>query len=608
MHDPSFLIEEFMGVEDSLAELDMPRIINNPKLRNDCNFDRELHFRPNLDGPKGKQKMKSAEDYWKALEAELFIYGMVHRQRRDPSQAANEAYWRGVLASSSKRLPQVFHTIRDILKSLVPDCDQKAILERLDVDLIMQEIMNGVCDLIDLGSWLAKVLKNHCAPMRDGMVDAMEKEIKRGASEEKPGKLVNGIRQLLNILEAMKLDVANHQIRHMRPLLVEDTFNFLRKYNAHRISLGKIDAKKPKDWLEEERQVIASDGGDSSTLDVLVSALLRRLIFSEQFVHPQTFYLDVERLRGMRQDLHTSIYHLICRDVLIAMAGPNILTNELLQAANALHITVSAIVGVSGRFRDRLNNIAAEIMRIVLLLEGRSLPFDATLLDFIEQQLDFDLAISSPAFQKHGQDLFDRLVPSLQRSVQQNVRLSALQLQDTLLPSVAPTAPTQLLGFGAVLAPAPGTQLCDPNDDSIRRFTHLLALHWQIWADLVYTDRPACNGSPSPDNDDASVSSLPASSTVPIAHAVYAPGRKWLPTAVAVVEVPTTGLPTPASSPAPEEEEPSPTTSPRPRPKARNSISAPVSTPAAQPSSPNQQAGHERKPSKDTKIKRQPAS
>jgi hypothetical protein len=31
---------------DSPAELDMPRTINNPKLRHNVNFDRELHFRP----------------------------------------------------------------------------------------------------------------------------------------------------------------------------------------------------------------------------------------------------------------------------------------------------------------------------------------------------------------------------------------------------------------------------------------------------------------------------------------------------------------------------------------------------------------------------------
>ncbi|KAK3050395.1 Protein SOSEKI 1 [Extremus antarcticus] len=581
MSDPCYLIVEFMdeaGVElaecfrsateqppitpESLAELDMPRIINNPKLRHDCNFDRELHFRPNLDGPKGKQKIKSAEDYWKALEGELFIYGMVHQQRRDPSQSANEESWRGVLYASQKRLPQVFHTIRDILKTLVPDSDQKAILERLDVDLIMQEILNGVCDLIDLGSWLAKILKNHCAPMRDSMVDAMQLEIKRGASEEKPDKLVNGIRQLLNILEAMKLDVANHQIRHMRPLLVEDTVNFLRKYNAHRISLGKIDASRSYLWMEDERMFTDPALKVPSALEAVTSALLKSLVFYELApTYPQTFYLDQDRLRGLRVDLHSSIYHLVCRDVLIAMAGPLIPRHDLQQAVAALHITISAI--------ERLSNIAAEIMRIVLLLEGRGPPFDATLLDFIEQHLENDMHHGSSAFQKHGQDLLDRLIPKLQDSVHDNIKVSALRLQDILLPPAPLPAQPQPFGFGAVLAPVPATIQSDPDDDLIRRFTHVIVLHWQVWANLVYT------GTPTPQDPDEEPK-------VPVAHAIYAPGAKWLPSSVGVVEMPASGLPTPAASPDPEASSPGPQARPiRPQANLTRSRASSSSTEAS---------------------------
>ena len=48
---------------ESLAELDIPRIINNPKLRHDVNFRSRVTFRPNLDGSRGRQKMKSADHY-----------------------------------------------------------------------------------------------------------------------------------------------------------------------------------------------------------------------------------------------------------------------------------------------------------------------------------------------------------------------------------------------------------------------------------------------------------------------------------------------------------------------------------------------------------------
>jgi hypothetical protein len=545
---------------ESLAELDMPRIINNPKLRHDCNFDRELHFRPNLDGSKGKQKIKLAEDYWKALEGELFVYGIVHQRMRDPQQAGNDEYWYRILVASQKRLPQIFHTIRDILKTLVPDCDQKAILERLDVDLIMQEIMNGVCDLIDLGNWLAKVLKNHCAPMRDGMVDEMQVEIRRGASEDRPGRLVNGIRQLLNILEAMKLDVANHQIRHTRPLLVEDTVNFQRRYNAHRIAMNKIDVAKARLWIEDEMSVPLPDGRNLTHLEALTSGVLKSLTFYEHSSgYPQTFYLDVDRMRGLRLDIHSSAYHLVCRDVLIAMAGPKAIRDELIQAINALHITIAAIVGIHGRFMDRVSNIAAEIMRIVLLLEHRSPPFDSTLLGFVEQQLENDLHPGSSAFQKHCQDLYDRLLPKIQASVEQNAKAGAVHLQDKLVPAVTLSTQSQPFGFGAVLAPTPVVPPSDPDEELVRRFTHLIVLHWQVWADMAYlaSDEAQTSFSPTeaaqiPHPSAATpTSSASHSPTIPVAQAVYAPGRKWLPIGVTVTEVPS-GLPTPAASPGPD--------------------------------------------------------
>lgn len=575
MSDPCYIIVEFMGeageeiaecfrtasefppiTTESLAELDMNRIINNPKLRHDCNFDRELHFRPNLDGPKGKQKIKLAEDYWKALEGELFVYGIVHQKRRDAQDTQSEKHWWAVLCACQKRLPQVFHTIRDILKSLVPDRDQKAILERLDVELIMQEILNGMCDLIDLGNWLAKVLKNHCAPMRDGMVDEMQAEIRQGAADEKPHRLVNGIRQLLNILEAMKLDVANHQIRHMRPMLVDDTINFHRKYNTHRIAVRKIDVGKGYLWLEDEINAIWCEGYNTTRLGALSSALLKSIIFEqEKQEFPPTFYLDFERLRTLRTEFHTMIYHQICRDILFDVVGRNAPADAMARASSSLYHSLVAIIGHNGRFMDRMDNIAAEIMRIALLVEQNDTAFDETLLDFIEGQLIVEFHNESSSFSRHSSQLLARLTPKLKTSVAKHARLGAVQLQDALLAPPVPTTSHNPFGFGAVLAPVRYNADPDPDDDPIRRLTHMIVLHWQVFADLIY-DNDSTGPVPGPgigSPEQSSGSAASASPMQPVAQAVYGPGKQWLPMAVTVTEVPT-GLPTPAPSPSPTQD------------------------------------------------------
>ncbi|KAK3714218.1 Protein SOSEKI 1 [Vermiconidia calcicola] len=533
---------------ESLQELDMPRIINNPKLRHDVNFDRELHFRPNTDGVKGRQKQQHARDYWQALEGELFLYGLVLGFRSDSSQARNQPYWETILVGSRKRLPTVLGTIRDIIESLVPDCDQKAICDRLDVALIMQEIQADVCDLVDLGNWLAKVLKNHCAPMRDHMVDDMRENITEGASDETPRTLVAGICKLLNVLEAMKLDVANHQIRHMRPLLVEDTVNFQRKYNAHRISMNKIAVPRAKLWIECEM----SAANTTSHLKGLTSGLLRGLASNESLIQfPQTFYLDLDRLRGLRADLHSHIFYLICRDTLLDMAR-QASEGELNRSVAAFIHTLRAVVGPPGRWNEKLNNIAVEIMRIVLELEKKDVSYDETLLDFIEQRLEHDLLPGSQAFDKHAQDLSDRLLPKIQASVDKNINVNALDLQNSLLAPLPPAAPQHPMGFGAVLTPqaALPQQPIDPDDDFIRRFTHIIVLHWQVWADLVYM---------APSDDDSSdeeAAQTPTSSvgseasTVPVARAIFGRGKHWLPIGITVEEVPSPYL-TPSGTPVP---------------------------------------------------------
>ena len=539
---------------ESLAELDMPRIINNPKLRHDVNFDRELHFRPNLDGVRGKQKMKSADEYWKALEGELFMLDLVQRTRLNAESNDEQEYWQALMKASRKRLPRVFEVVRDILKTLVPDVDQPKILERLDVDLLIQQIDNGVCDLVDLANWLARVLKNHCAPMRDVLVDKMQKGITQGALEGNQALMVGGLRQLLNILEAMKLDVANHQIRHMRPLLIGDTINFQQRYNAHRISLGKLDAESSRAWLEQEMQYAMTTTETESIpdyLETLSGALLRDLLFaSSTTCLTSTFYLDIDRLRTIRLDMHNIICHRICSDILVEMIAPDSSRDGLPNALSALHVALAAIVGPQSRWLEHIENIAVEIVRIVLTLEGRVPPFDSDLISLTERKLQTDLAPVSAAFCVHAQDMLDRFLPKIKNSVTAHQRLPALELQEALVPPL-PTATTHTLGFGAVCEPASAPRSTDPDTDLVRRFTHVVVLHWQVWADLVYL-------APSEPDLDIALSDVlprtppPSASPEPRARAVFDQGRKFLPKAVTTdvgEDVAMRTFPTPAASP-----------------------------------------------------------
>lgn len=191
--------------KQSLSELDIGAIISNPKLRHDVNFDRELHFRPNLDGAKGRKKVKDAEDYWTALTTELELYGALFSGRKSELRSHFGGSWPKIISASKRRIPTMFETIRDVLKDLVPERDKAMVDDQLDVPMLMQKIEKGVCDFVSLSQWLAHLLKAHCAPMRDEWVDKMVEQTKIGVEDFSSRSIVDGLQMLLGILEAMKL-------------------------------------------------------------------------------------------------------------------------------------------------------------------------------------------------------------------------------------------------------------------------------------------------------------------------------------------------------------------------------------------------------------------
>jgi hypothetical protein len=205
------LAEAFLEASDfppitkqSLSELDIQHIINNIRLRHDVNFDRDLSFRPNLDGAKGQQKKQATGQYWKALEAELELYTRLFQGTPQPTTRGSK-HWAGLTRNAKRRIPVIFETIKEVLKSLVPDRDHARVDEHLDVPMLMQEIERGVCDLVRLAEWMAQLLKEHCAPMRDNMVDGMVAITRDGVSTHSSAQIVKGLRELLGILETMKL-------------------------------------------------------------------------------------------------------------------------------------------------------------------------------------------------------------------------------------------------------------------------------------------------------------------------------------------------------------------------------------------------------------------
>lgn len=289
----------------SLREIDLQEIFKNPQLRHDIIFDSQLQFRPNLDGERGKRKRLLAERYWDSVVSEFEFLS---------SSSSCD------LKTNSK-LPLLFHTLRDILLSLLPLKDRCYVDSILDPDLVIQQIRHCALDFLSLAQWLAEVFKAHCAPMRDSWVDQMVDRVELGIETKSARRLVEGLRMTFAILEAMKLDVANHQIRTLRPMLVDTAIDFEQDYYTQIIEKGKLNLNDSLDWYKDNlikfksSQFYDSNKHDDNNRLGFIYGLIKLLSCSSDDIvseFPSSFGFDFSRLASFRAELRRVVCLHLC--------------------------------------------------------------------------------------------------------------------------------------------------------------------------------------------------------------------------------------------------------------------------------------------------------
>lgn len=152
--------------------------------------------------------------------------------------------------------------------------EQALLMSTLDPDLLMQELDHGVLDVHALFRFLGDRLKGHCAPMRDALVESMVNIVVDF------DEIVRGIRMCFEILEWMKLDIANHQLRAMRPWLLDNAITFERKFFATTIARGGSIARTTdwykRSWIKWEGVKSGVIGQPTSGSDASLGAGSRR--------------------------------------------------------------------------------------------------------------------------------------------------------------------------------------------------------------------------------------------------------------------------------------------------------------------------------------------
>ncbi|RAL09010.1 TCP11 family protein [Aspergillus homomorphus CBS 101889] len=478
----------------TLSELDLPCIMSNINLRMDANFDRDLHFKPDLDGEKGRRKRKEAADYWEAMAVEISIYAfysspeaisMTENALGDPRQ------------TFEPRLPAMFETLQDVLKTLVPERDHPGVMQNLEVSLLMQQIQKGVLDMVRVATWLAALLKTHCAPMRDEWADRMVEQIRSGSQSQNPTEIVSGLQTLFSILEAMKLDVANHQIRAFRVLLIEDTVPFLQEYFRGKIERDNFRVESSRLWYlgirdRELRQMDKSAHTDGfwpiSVLFRGVSDLLLQFHNPEAF--PETFVFDSDRLWQLR----TCLQNLINLDICWFIFESYIHTQKrYLSAPAQTYATFRSRIGSlmeeneecargSVAWVQNVRCIALEIARFACAACCSDGTVSDEVIASIEDALIFHLSNESNLFQYFQGSLREKLLAATSAAAKKYLNMSPLAICESQRNFPAATT-TTTTSTAAVMAHQ--QQHYDVERISMR-LAHMGVLHWRVWAPILY--------------------------------------------------------------------------------------------------------------------------
>ncbi|KAI0720506.1 T-complex protein 11-domain-containing protein [Cerioporus squamosus] len=276
---------------ETLKELDLEAILRNPQLRHDLLFDSGLQFRPTS----SRRKRDLADNYWLAIVRELECgctcttldaNGRLAERRcacgvlQLPTERPMLAFSTGNMLTvrTPSRIRPLLHELLEVLVSIIQPLQQPStrppellfppppqhpqfqqniahvalLRQLLDPELIQQEIDHGLFDPSGVFQAIGDIIRCHCAPMRDAAVDQMVALARSCAPGGAGTKLdaVRAIRMCFEIMELMKLDVANHQLQTLRPYLVRTAAQYeIRTFQEARHNGQPKKLQATREWL-----------------------------------------------------------------------------------------------------------------------------------------------------------------------------------------------------------------------------------------------------------------------------------------------------------------------------------------------------------------------
>jgi hypothetical protein len=296
-------------------------------------------------------------------------------------------------------------------------------------------------------------------------------------------------------------DVANHQIRNLKALLIEDTVNFEKHYHLNRLVNGRprVNINTAQNWFSDAIEEFGPQcsprprAGPCFELEVFTRAVIAISFGRDgRSDFPETFFLDYSRLRALKAEIDDLVMFEVCMDMFIALArqfeyeGPiSLAIRQQLRAA------ISDVIGDAaghGPQQWMMNSeaLSLEILRQASRIVGRPATYSFDLMAEANHNLRV-LFVRKSAY--HARRLEDSLLPQILSNIDRHSGSSPMELFTNLV-SVSPVMPPLPTLSRSSISHTFAFAHLHPEaaklTDLANRITHIILLHWRVWGPIAY--------------------------------------------------------------------------------------------------------------------------
>lgn len=259
-------------------------------------------------------------------------------------------------------------------------------------------------------------------------------------------------------------DVANHQIRTLRPHLISTAISFEQGYFQERIDQGRLEMKEPKEWFNSA--VTASKGADTTIehMAIFTGAVVDMLSPSRYAKYPATFVFDYERLEGLRDDIREAT----CLKMAILFFRQLTLASKRDVDAGTIDKLRTSIVAILGeedgvhRWLRHSNAVALHVAQTAYEFNGSSGIADASLVRMAENWFQKHLQTNSPIYVRVERDISKELTSMVLRIIKSWSSLSTFSIMQS----------ADVTGSSMELA------------SIAQRAAHIVFMHWKIFGKM----------------------------------------------------------------------------------------------------------------------------